>query len=254
MQFPPQLGSRVAPVQIHASPERQLKTGKSVSWKPGRLLVVDLPIHRLAHLPIHQFTNSQASPLERFRPRGRRQPGQIPIRVRPEPLPELCQRVRAAVADRRAQVLEHVVDHRADRPARRHADLEPFGARALRARAGSASSRSSRSRTAPIDAMPRNTLNGTCTIFCDSGISTGFSTISPGVSCGAGERAAQHHRVAAEEQRLRRCAVAPDAAVGDERHALADRDAGTARAPRPAGCRSWSSAASCSRRPARCRP
>ena len=70
--------------------------------------------------------------------------------------------------------------------------------------------------------MPRNTLNGTCTTFCDSGISTDFSTMSPGVSCGAGEGAAEHHRVAAEEQRLRDAAVAPDAAVGDERHALAD--------------------------------
>ena len=38
---------------------------------------------------------------------------------------------------------------------------------------------------------------------------------------GAGERAAEHHRVAAEEQRLHERAVALDAAVGDERHAAA---------------------------------
>ena len=35
----------------------------------------------------------------------------------------------------------------------------------------------------------------------------------------AGERAAEHHRVAAEQQRLHQRAVALHAAVGDERHA-----------------------------------
>ena len=39
---------------------------------------------------------------------------------------------------------------------------------------------------------------------------------------GAGERAAEHDRVAAEEERLRDAAVAPDAAIGDERHAAVD--------------------------------
>ena len=70
--------------------------------------------------------------------------------------------------------------------------------------------------------MPRNTLNGTFTIFCDSGTSTDLKTTSPGRLLGAGERAAEHHRVAAEQQRLRDAAVAPDAAVGDERHAPVD--------------------------------
>ena len=44
---------------------------------------------------------------------------------------------------------------------------------------------------------------------------------------GARERAAEHHRVAAEEQRLRDAAVAADAAVGDERHAIARPPGGT---------------------------
>ena len=41
----------------------------------------------------------------------------------------------------------------------------------------------------------------------------------------AGEHAAEHHRVAAEEQRLHERAVALDAAVGDERHAAVGRRA-----------------------------
>src|SRR5918996_846905 len=44
------------------------------------------------------------------------------------------------------------------------------------------SSMSSRSRMAPIDAMPRSTLNGTLTGFCSSGRSTALDTISPGAS------------------------------------------------------------------------
>ena len=32
------------------------------------------------------------------------------------------------------------------------------------------------------EAMPRNTLNGTFTVLCDSGMTTGFCTVSPGVS------------------------------------------------------------------------
>ena len=46
----------------------------------------------------------------------------------------------------------------------------------------SSSSTSRRSRIAWIDAMPRSTLNGTLTVLCDSGSTTDFCTISPGVS------------------------------------------------------------------------
>ena len=46
----------------------------------------------------------------------------------------------------------------------------------------SASSTSSRSTIACSDAIPRNTLNGTFTVLCDSGMTTGFCTVSPGVS------------------------------------------------------------------------
>ena len=35
---------------------------------------------------------------------------------------------------------------------------------------------------ASSDAIPRNTLNGTRTVLCDSGTTTGFCTMSPGVS------------------------------------------------------------------------
>ena len=62
---------------------------------------------------------------------------------------------------------------------------------------------------ASIDAIPRSTLNGTFTGFCDSGSSTDFCTISPGDSVRARKRAAEHHRVAAAERapaRARRAA------------------------------------------------
>ena len=67
--------------------------------------------------------------------------------------------------------------------------------------------------------MPRSTLNGTLTVFCDSGSSDRLVHDLAGRLFGAGKRAAEHHGVAAEEQRLGERAVALDAAVGDERHA-----------------------------------
>ena len=71
-----------------------------------------------------------------------------------------------AVADRRAQVLQHVVDHGPHRSASRHADLEPLGAERFDfVRVGFLEIEAIR--TAASDAMPRNTLNGTCTTFCD---------------------------------------------------------------------------------------
>ncbi len=73
--------------------------------------------------------------------------------------------------------------------------------------------------------MPRNTLNGTRTTFCDSGkhdrlvhgLARRFGRARKGV--------AEHHGVAAEEQRLDDGAVALDAAVGDERNPVAHRHA-----------------------------
>ena len=75
--------------------------------------------------------------------------------------------------------------------------------------------------------MPRNTLNGTCTIFCDSGISTGFSTMSPGVSCVPANALPSITVSPPNSSACDDAAVAPDAAVGDERHAVADRQRGT---------------------------
>src|SRR5215510_710171 len=82
------------------------------------------------------------------------------------------------------------------------------------------SSTSRRSTIACSDAIPRKTLNGTLTVLCDSGITTGLCTTSPGVSP-VPASALPHHRLAAEEQRLDQRAVALDAAIGDERHVRA---------------------------------
>ena len=76
---------------------------------------------------------------------------------------------------------------------------------------------------APIDAMPRSTLNGTFTAFCDSATTTDFCTMSPGASVGAGKGAAQHHRVGAAKKRHGDRTMPADAAIRDDRQAPLDR-------------------------------
>ena len=97
------------------------------------------------------------------------------------------------------------------------------------------SSTSRRSTIAWIDAMPRNTLNGTFTDLLRLGQHHRFLHGVARRLRRAGEHAAEHDRVAAEQQRLDDRAVALDAAVGDERHAAAGRRRGTRRAPATCG-------------------
>ena len=74
--------------------------------------------------------------------------------------------------------------------------------------------------------MPRSTLNGTLTVFCDSGSDDRLVHDLARRFFGAGKRAAEHRAVAAEEQRFGERAVPLDAAVGDDRHARpVDREA-----------------------------
>ena len=69
-----------------------------------------------------------SSSIERLTPRRLGQANRVALRVASKHLLQLGEAVRAAVADRRAQMLQHVVDDRPHRSARGHADLEPFGA------------------------------------------------------------------------------------------------------------------------------
>ncbi len=82
----------------------------------------------------------------------------------------------------------------------------------------SASSTSSRSRIASIDAMPRSTLNGTLTVFCDSGSTTDLCTISPGVSSVPANALPSMTTSPPNSSASSMRAVALDAAVGNHRH------------------------------------
>ena len=71
---------------------------------------------------------------------------------------------------------------------------------------------------ASIDAIPRSTLNGTFTVFCDSGSSTDFCTMSPGVSRVPANALPS---ITVSPPNSSASTIAPsrlDAAVGDDRH------------------------------------
>ena len=160
----------------------------------------------------------------------------------------------AAVADRRAQVPQDVLDDRPHRSARRHAHLGAFRAErfdvdvvvvfdveaiANRLDRRHAAQHLERHLHRPLLIGQHHRL---------------LHDLA-GRFLGAGEHAAEHHGVAAEEQRLEDRAVAPDAAVGDERHAvLAGGLPAFDQRLQLRHAEAGGDAASCSRRRGRCRP
>src|SRR5688572_1534941 len=74
---------------------------------------------------------SRRLPIERFAARGLREPNDVALGIRSKFLLQLRKTAGAPITDRRAQVLEHVAQQRAHRPARRDTDLHPFGAQRL---------------------------------------------------------------------------------------------------------------------------
>ena len=221
----PESGRRHAPQRCRRVRGRGLSSRSP--HRPGRSRQADL--------------RARPHALERLRARGLGQLDDVIHRALPEPVLQIAEAGGAAVADRRAQVLEHVVDRRRA-PSRGPGTLTSMPSAPIASSSrGSASSRSRRSRTAPIDAIPRNTLNGTFTIFCDSGTSDRLEHDVARRLLGPGERAAQHHacrrRTAAPSAMLPSRRMPPSAMSGTR---PSDRAAGTARAPRPAECRSSS--------------
>ena len=67
--------------------------------------------------------------------------------------------------------------------------------------------------------MPRRTLKGTLTVFCDSGSTTDLCTISPGASSVPANALPSIAQSPPKSERFGERAVAFDAAVGDDGHA-----------------------------------
>src|SRR5262249_7137972 len=126
-----------------------------------------------------------------------------------------------AVADRRTQMLQHIVKDGPNRSARRYADLKPFGAERLEL-AGLNVFQIEPVTYRPYRCHPAKHLEWHAHDLLRLRHHQGLEHGRARRPLGPCEAAAEHRRLATEHQRLDNPPVAPAPAVGTRRTALAD--------------------------------